>query len=122
MLCLLSRLRRVSVGRDGCGGGTSNQQRTVMRHLLLTELWFPHIGGSIRLFDELYYKRFPPDEPLHVVAGAVSGDAQSDAFSARQVTRFDPTRYIWMRPESLASYARMWSAAARVALRDRTEV
>lgn len=93
-----------------------------MRHLLLTEQWFPNIGGSIHLFDEIYCKRFPPGELVHVVAGAAPGHTAIDACFTHPVTRFDPSRYTWMRPESLASYARMAAAASRTALRSSIDV
>src|SRR5687767_9677764 len=93
-----------------------------MRHLLLSEQWFPHIGGSIHLFDEIYVRRFPPGELVHIVAGSARGDAAFDARCPRPVTRFDATRYAWLRPESLAEYTRMALAASRVALRDRIDV
>lgn len=93
-----------------------------MRHLLLTEQWFPHIGGSIHLFDEIYGRRFPPGELVHVVAGSAPGDQACDARYIRPVTRFDGSRYPWLRPESLAAYAQMSAAAMTVAVRDRIDV
>jgi phosphatidylinositol alpha-1,6-mannosyltransferase len=93
-----------------------------MRHLLLSEQWFPHIGGSIHLFDEIYARRFPPGELVHVVAGDAPGAAAFDARSARPVTRFNSSRYPWMRPESLAEYTRMTFAATRVVRRDRIDL
>lgn len=92
-----------------------------MRHLLLSEEWLPHIGGSIHLFHEIYVRRFPPGELVHVVAGAAEGDAEIDASYPRPVTRFDATRYPWLRPESLAQYSRMAMAATRVVLRDKID-
>jgi phosphatidylinositol alpha-1,6-mannosyltransferase len=93
-----------------------------MRHLLLTEQWYPNVGGSIHLFDEIYCQRFPPGELVHVVAGDGPGAAALDAAFRCPVTRFNRTRYEWMRPESLAAYARMASAATRTALRAKVDV
>jgi phosphatidylinositol alpha-1,6-mannosyltransferase len=95
---------------------------TRMRHLLLSEQWFPHIGGSIHLFDEIYCRRFPPGELMHVLAASAQHDAEIDAGFPHPVTRFDGSRYSWLRPESLASYARMAMSATRVVTRDRIDV
>lgn len=93
-----------------------------MRHLLLTEQWFPQIGGSIHLFDELYCQRFPPGDLVHVLAADAPGAEELDTGFVRPVTRFNGQRYEWMRPESLALYARMLLAASRIVLRDRIDV
>lgn len=93
-----------------------------MRHLLLSEQWFPQIGGSINLFDEIYGRRFPPGELIHVVAADAPGAAEIDASYQHPVSRFDARHFAWMRPESLASYARMVYAASRIVVRDKIDV
>ena len=93
-----------------------------MRHLLLSEQWFPQIGGSIHLFDEIYCRRFPPGELVHVLAAHSEGADEIDASFPRPVTRFDARRFAWMRPESLAAYTRMMMAASRIVTRERIDV
>ncbi len=93
-----------------------------MRHALLTELWYPVIGGSIQLFDSVYRQHLPPGDRCHVIAGGAPGDFAVDVSYALPVTRFDNTRYPWMRPESALEYARMVVATAAVCVRERVEV
>lgn len=93
-----------------------------MRHALLTEQWFPGIGGSIQLFDALYGQHLPAGDHLHVIAGSAPGDAALDASYPRPVTRFNATRYEWMKPESAAEYASMLAHTLRVCARERIEV
>lgn len=93
-----------------------------MRHALLTEQWFPGIGGSIQLFDALYGQHLPPGDALHVIAGGPPSSEAHDKSYPRPVTRFDDTRYPWMKPESAAEYARMLAATAWVCRRERVEV
>jgi phosphatidylinositol alpha-1,6-mannosyltransferase len=93
-----------------------------MRHVLLSEQWFPAIGGSIHLFDEIYGRRFGPRERVRVIAARTPGDTAADANYRCPVTRFDSTRYAWMRPESLASYARMCLTVSRVIAQDHIDV
>ena len=93
-----------------------------MRHALLTEQWFPGIGGSIQLFDALYGRHLPPGDSVHVIAGGAPSTRALDADYPRPVTRFDDRRYPWMKPESALEYARMTAAAMRVCRRERIEV
>lgn len=93
-----------------------------MRHALLTEHWFPQIGGSIQLFDGVYGRALPPGDFAHIIAGGPPGAELHDATYPRPVTRFDDTRYTWMKPESSLEYARMLAATMRVCQRDRIEV
>ncbi len=92
-----------------------------MRHALLTEQWFPAIGGSIQLFDAVYGRAMPPGDFVHVVAGGTVDAEALDRDYPRPVTRFDPTRYEWLKPESSVEYARMLAAAMRVCARERVE-
>ncbi len=93
-----------------------------MRHALLTELWYPNIGGSIQLFDAIYRRYFPAGDRVHVVAGGLPADEVLDRTYALPVTRFDTTRYGWMRPESAAEYARMTAATLAVCRREGIDV
>lgn len=93
-----------------------------MRHALLTEQWFPGIGGSIQLFDALYGQHLPPGDAVHVIAGGPPGAEAHDKSYPRPVTRFDDTRYAWMKPESGAEYVRMLATTAWVCRRERVEV
>lgn len=93
-----------------------------MRHVLLTEQWLPRIGGSIQLFDAIYGRHLVAGDHLHVVAGGPPGSDALDADYPWPVTRFDDTRYPWMKPESGAEYARMFAATLAVCRRERAEV
>jgi phosphatidylinositol alpha-1,6-mannosyltransferase len=93
-----------------------------MRHALLTEQWFPAIGGSIQLFDAIYGQHMPPGDAVHIIAGGPPGSASHDKSYPRPVTRFDDTRYPWMKPESALEYARMLAATLQVCRRERVEV
>jgi phosphatidylinositol alpha-1,6-mannosyltransferase len=92
-----------------------------MRHALLTEQWFPQIGGSIGLYDAIYNRELPPGDHLHVIAGGPPGAEKHDASYPRPVTRFLDTRYPWMKPESAAEYARMLAHTLDVCRRERVE-
>jgi phosphatidylinositol alpha-1,6-mannosyltransferase len=93
-----------------------------MRHALLSEQWFPNIGGSIQLFDAIYGRSMPPGDFVHVIAGDSRGASAHDATYPRPVTRFDATRHEWLHPESTLAYARMLGAALRVCARERIEI
>lgn len=93
-----------------------------MRHALLTEQWFPGIGGSIQLFDALYARHLPAGDHLHVLAGSAPGAAALDASYPRPVTRFNAERYTWLKPESTVEYASMLAHTLRVCARERVEV
>ncbi|MBL8601360.1 MAG: glycosyltransferase family 4 protein [Myxococcales bacterium] len=93
-----------------------------MRHAVLSEQWYPAIGGSIGLFDALYGQHFPPSESVHFVVGGGDRHGALDRRYPRPVTRFDDTRYPWMKPESAAAYARMVAAAAATVRREGVSV
>lgn len=92
-----------------------------MRHALLSELWFPEIGGSIQLYDAIYRQNFPAGDSVHVVAGGKAGHEVHDKDYGLSVTRFDTTRYEWLKPESSLEYARMVRALRRVIKREKIE-
>jgi phosphatidylinositol alpha-1,6-mannosyltransferase len=92
-----------------------------MRHALLSEQWFPNLGGSIQLFDALYGRGLPPGDFVHVIAGGGPAERALDRDYPRPVTRFDATRYEWLKPESSAAYARMLAATLQVCARERVE-
>ena len=93
-----------------------------MRHALLTEQWFPAIGGSIQLFDAIYGQHMPPGDAVHIIAGGPPGSAAHDKNYPRPITRFDDTRYPWMKPESALEYTRMLATTLHVCRRERVEV
>ncbi|MFO0647757.1 MAG: glycosyltransferase family 4 protein [Polyangiales bacterium] len=93
-----------------------------MRHALLTEQWFPGIGGSIQLFDALYARHLPAGDHLHVIAGSGPGQRALDAAYPRPVTRFNANRYAWLKPESAVEYASMLAHTLHVCARERIEV
>lgn len=92
-----------------------------MRHALLTELWYPEIGGSIQLYDAIYNRHFPAGDTVHVVAGGKPGHEELDKGYGLKVTRFDLSRYEWLKPESTLEYARMVRALRRVIRKDKIE-
>lgn len=93
-----------------------------MRHVVLTEQWFPGIGGSIQLFDALYGHSLPPGDFVHFVAGGGASNADLDASYRWPVTRFDDRRFTWLKPESSLAYAKMFQATLSVCRRERAEV
>lgn len=83
--------------------------------LVLTELFLPTKGGTAVWFAEVY-RRLGGKE-IHIVTADVPGAAEVDAVHPNTVHRLDLRRIPWLKPESLAMYARLFMRGLRVALR-----
>ena len=87
------------------------------RLLLLTELFQPTKGGTAVSSAELY-KRLGGKE-IHIVTADVPGAATVDATHPNTIHRLNLKRVAWLRPESLAIYARFFFKALALALTHR---
>jgi phosphatidylinositol alpha-1,6-mannosyltransferase len=87
------------------------------RYLVITELFLPTKGGTAVWFDELY--RRLGDKGTHIVTADVPGAAEHDRDHPNRVHRVSLVRHRWLRPESLAMYARLLFRCMRLALAHR---
>lgn len=85
------------------------------RILVLTELFLPTKGGTAVWFDEVY-RRLGGKE-LHIVTADVPGAEDHDAGHPNSIHRVRLERYRWLRPESLAMYAKFLTTSLAVGLR-----
>ncbi len=74
------------------------------RLLVLTELFLPTKGGTAVWAAEVY-KRLGGKE-IHIVTADVPGATEVDAAHPNSIHRLNLKRVSWLRPESLAMYAR----------------
>lgn len=89
----------------------------VNRLLVLTELFLPTRGGTAVWAAEVY-KRLGGKE-IHIVTAGVPGAAEIDAVHPNTIHRLDLRRVPWLRPESLAMYARFFFRSMTLALTHR---
>lgn len=89
------------------------------RLLVLTELFLPTKGGTAVWAAEVY-KRLGGKE-IHIVTADVPGAADVDAAHPNTIHRLSLRRVPWMRPESLAMYARLFFKSLWLALTHRFE-
>jgi phosphatidylinositol alpha-1,6-mannosyltransferase len=95
--------------------GESCRRQAFQRGLLvITELFLPTKGGTAVWFDEVY-RRIGGRE-IHIVTRRVAGSAEHDADHPNTVHRLRLERSPWLRPESLAMYARLLGTSLRLAL------
>ncbi|MHB1094099.1 glycosyltransferase family 4 protein [Thiobacillus sp.] len=87
------------------------------RLLVLTELFLPTKGGTAVWAAEAY-RRLGGKE-IHIVTANVAGAEGVDATHANTIHRLDLRRVAWLRPESLAMYARFFFRSLRLALTHR---
>ncbi len=87
------------------------------RLLVLTELFLPTRGGTAVWAAEVY-KRLGGKE-IHIVTADVSGAAAVDAVHPNAIHRLNLKRVPWLRPESLAMYARFFFKSLALALTHR---
>lgn len=87
------------------------------RLLVLTELFLPTKGGTAVWAAEVY-KRVGGRE-IHIVTADVPGAAEVDATHPNTVHRLNLTRVRWLRPESLAMYARLFARSLTLAITHR---
>jgi phosphatidylinositol alpha-1,6-mannosyltransferase len=78
----------------------------VNRLLVLTELFLPTKGGTAIWAAEVY-KRLGGKE-IHIVTAAVPGARDIDELHPNTIHRIDFRRVPWLRPESLATYVRLF--------------
>lgn len=82
--------------------------------LMLTELFLPTKGGTAVSFDDDV--RRLGGKGVHVLTAAVPGDAEFDRDHPNTIHRLALHRVPWLKPESLAMYARLLGRALRLAL------
>lgn len=87
------------------------------RLLVLTELFLPTKGGTAVWAAEVY-RRLGGKE-VHVVTADVPGAAEVDALHPNTIHRLNLKRVPWLRPESLAMYARFFFKSLALALSHR---
>jgi phosphatidylinositol alpha-1,6-mannosyltransferase len=87
--------------------------------LVLTELFLPTKGGTAVWFDEVY-RRLGAKE-IHVVTADVPGAAAHDREHPNSVHRVRLERHWWLRPESLAMYAKLLARSLALHGRHRFE-
>lgn len=84
---------------------------------MLTELFLPTKGGTAVWAAEVY-KRLGGKE-IHIVTADVPGAAEVDASHPNTIHRLSLKRVPWLRPESLAMYARFFFTSLWLALTHR---
>jgi phosphatidylinositol alpha-1,6-mannosyltransferase len=89
----------------------------VNRLLVLTELFLPTKGGTAVWAAEVY-KRLG-GKAIHIVTADVAGAATVDAAHPNAIHRLSLKRVAWLRPESLAMYARFFFRSLGLALTHR---
>ncbi len=87
------------------------------RLLVLSELFLPTRGGTAVWAAEVY-KRLGGKE-IHIVTADVPGAAEVDAAHPNTIHRLNLRRVTWLRPESLAMYARLFASSLVLALTHR---
>lgn len=87
------------------------------RLLVLTELFLPTKGGTAVWAAEVY-KRLGGKE-IHIVTADVPGAGVVDAVHPNTIHRLNLRRVPWLRPESLAMYARFFFKSLWLALTHR---
>lgn len=87
------------------------------RLLVLTELFLPTKGGTAVWAAEVY-RRLGGKE-IHIVTADVPGAHEVDAVHPNTIHRLDLRRVAWLRPESLAMYARLFLTSLWLALTHR---
>lgn len=87
------------------------------RLLVLTELFLPTKGGTAVWAAEVY-KRLGGKE-IHIVTADVPGADAVDAAHPNTIHRLDLKRIPWLRPESLAMYARFFFKSLALAITHR---
>ena len=87
------------------------------RLLVLTELFLPTKGGTAVWAAEVYRRLGGKD--IHIVTAEVPGAAAVDARHPNTIHRLNLKRVAWLRPESLAMYARFFFKSLALALAHR---
>ena len=87
------------------------------RLLVLSELFLPTKGGTAVWAAEVYKRLGGKD--IHIVTADVPGAAAIDAAHPNTIHRLNLKRVVWLRPESLAMYARFFFKTLALALTHR---
>lgn len=87
------------------------------RLLVLSELFLPTRGGPAVWAAEVY--RRLGGKTIHIVTADVPGAMEVDATHPNTIHRLDLKRVPWLRPESLAMYARFFFKSLALALTHR---
>lgn len=87
------------------------------RLLVLSELFLPTRGGTAVWAAEVY--RRLGGKTIHIVTADVPGAMEVDATHPNTIHRLDLKRVPWLRPESLAMYARFFFKSLALALTHR---
>jgi phosphatidylinositol alpha-1,6-mannosyltransferase len=87
------------------------------KYLVLTELFLPTKGGTAVWAAEVY-KRLG-GKGIHIVTADVPGAEEIDASHPNTVHRLNLKRVPWIRPESLAMYAKFFFKSLALALTHR---
>lgn len=101
------------LGSRAVGEADPDVRTPAARYLVLTELFLPTKGGTAVWFDEVY--RRLGGKGIHVVTADVPGAAEHDRDHPNTVHRVKLRRHWWLRPESVAMYARLLVRALSVA-------
>jgi phosphatidylinositol alpha-1,6-mannosyltransferase len=91
-----------------------------LRVLVITELFLPTKGGTAVWFDEVY--RRLGGRQIHIVTADVPHAQAHDHGHPNTVHRVTLARHAWLRPESLAMYARLFFRALLLSVRHRFDV
>lgn len=83
--------------------------------LVISELFLPTKGGTAVWFDEVY--RRLGGKNIHILTAEVPGSRAHDADHPNSIHRVSLTRHWWLRPESLAMYAKLLWRAFAITLR-----
>ena len=89
------------------------------RLLVLSELFLPTKGGTAVWAAEVY-RRLGGRE-IHILTADVPGAADIDRDHPNRIHRLSLKRIAWLRPESLAMYARFFIKALGLALTHRVQ-
>ena len=88
-----------------------------MKLLVLSELFLPTKGGTAVWAAEVYKRLGGKD--IHIVTADVPGAREVDAAHPNTIHRLNLKRVAWLRPESLAMYARFLFKSLALALMHR---
>lgn len=88
-----------------------------MKLLVLSELFLPTKGGTAVWAAEVYKRLGGKD--IHIVTADVPGAREFDAAHPNTIHRLNLRRVAWLRPESLAMYARFLFRSLALALMHR---
>jgi len=93
----------------------------VPRVLLISDRYFPHVGGSIHWFQNIYSRR--PPGTVSILTQQYPDAATFDlAHPELDIVRRKLERYPFLRPESLLLYFKLWWTGASIIRRRKIEL